>query len=150
MAQPDSMETIIAAFNALGATMDRIVRQQEKQHASQGEPQVAQGLVKLTDVQPFDGKGSVSTWLFHVEEVFKLTPGLTDEQKIVSTGVRLTGLAASWYVSVRSAPSASFTWDLFKAALKAAFVTQSETAKARDQLHVARQKPNQTALSFAT
>ncbi|KAJ9519158.1 hypothetical protein QJQ45_007709 [Haematococcus lacustris] len=150
MAQPDSMETIIAAFNALGATMDRIVRQQEQQHASQGEPRVAQGLIKLTDVQPFDGKGSVSTWLFHVEEVFKLTPGLTDEQKIVSTGVRLTGLAASWYVSVRSAPSASFTWDLFKAALKAAFVTQSETAKARDQLHVARQKPNQTALSFAT
>ncbi|KAJ9525353.1 hypothetical protein QJQ45_003238 [Haematococcus lacustris] len=139
-----------AAFNALGATMDMIVRQQEQQHASQGEPRVAQGLVKLTDVQPFDGKGSVSTWLFHVEEVFKLTPGLTDEQKIVSTGVRLTGLAASWYVSVRSAPSASFTWDLFKAALKAAFVTQSETAKARDQLHVARQKPNQTALSFAT
>ncbi|KAJ9521390.1 hypothetical protein QJQ45_001231 [Haematococcus lacustris] len=149
-AQPATMETIIAAFNALGATMDRIVRQQEQQHASQGEPRVAQGLVKLTDVQPFDGKGSVSTWLFHVEEVFKLTPGLTDEQKIVSTGVRLTGLAASWYVSVRSAPSASFTWDLFKAALKAAFVTQSETAKARDQLHVARQKPNQTALSFAT
>ncbi|KAJ9505461.1 hypothetical protein QJQ45_008894 [Haematococcus lacustris] len=149
-AQPATMETIIAAFNALGATMDRIVRQQEQQHASQGEPRVAQGLVKLTDVQPFDGKGSVSTWLFHVEEVFKLTLGLTDEQKIVSTGVRLTGLAASWYVSVRSAPSASFTWDLFKAALKAAFVTQSETAKARDQLHVARQKPNQTALSFAT
>ncbi|KAJ9521060.1 hypothetical protein QJQ45_022784 [Haematococcus lacustris] len=130
--------------------MDKIVRQQEQQHAAQAEPRVAQGLVKLTDVQPFDGKGSVSTWLFHVEEVFKLTPGLTDEQKIVSTGVRLTGLAASWYVSVRSAPSASFTWDLFKAALKAAFVTQSETAKARDQLHVARQKPNQTALSFAT
>ncbi|KAJ9529794.1 hypothetical protein QJQ45_022194 [Haematococcus lacustris] len=63
---------------------------------------------------------------------------------------RARGLAASWYVSVRSAPSASFTWDLFKAALKAAFVTQSETAKARDQLHVAKQKPNQTALSFAT
>ncbi|KAJ9534185.1 hypothetical protein QJQ45_007005 [Haematococcus lacustris] len=149
-AQPATMETIIAAFNALGVTMDRIVRQQEQQHASQGEPRVAQGLVKLTDVQPFDGKGSVSTWLFHVEEVFKLTPGLTDEQKIVSTGVRLTGLAASWYVSVRSAPHAAYTWDLFKAALKAAFVTQSETAKARDQLHVARQKPNQTALSFAT
>ncbi|KAJ9522138.1 hypothetical protein QJQ45_005140 [Haematococcus lacustris] len=144
------METIIAAFNALGVTMDRIVRQQEQQQASQGEPRVAHGLVKLTDVQPFDGKGSVSTWLFHVEEVFKLTPGLTDEQKIVSTGVRLTGLAASWYVSVRSNPHASYTWDLFKAALKAAFVTQSETAKARDQLHVARQKPNQTALSFAT
>ncbi|KAJ9504824.1 hypothetical protein QJQ45_005492 [Haematococcus lacustris] len=149
-AQPATMDTIIAAFNALGATMDRIVRQQEQQQASQGEPRVAHGLVKLTDVQPFDGKGSVSTWLFHVEEVFKLTPGLTDEQKIVSTGVRLTGLAASWYVSVRSNPHASYTWDLFKAALKAAFVTQSETAKARDQLHVARQKPNQTALSFAT
>ncbi|KAJ9519493.1 hypothetical protein QJQ45_000590 [Haematococcus lacustris] len=83
MAQPDSMETIIAAFNALGATMDRIVRQQEQQQVSQAEPRVAQGLIKLTDVQPFDGKGSVSTWLFHVEEVFKLTPGLTDEQKIV-------------------------------------------------------------------
>ncbi|KAJ9524507.1 hypothetical protein QJQ45_019534 [Haematococcus lacustris] len=82
-AQPATMDTIIAAFNALGATMDRIVRQQEQQQASQGEPRVAQGLVKLTDVQPFDGKGSVSTWLFHVEEVFKLTPGLTDEQKIV-------------------------------------------------------------------
>ncbi|KAJ9522386.1 hypothetical protein QJQ45_008324 [Haematococcus lacustris] len=137
-AQPATMETIIVAFNALGATMDRIVRQQEQQQASQAEPRVAQGLVKLTDVQPFDGKGSVSTWLFHVEEVFKLTPGLTDEQKIVSTGVRLTD------------PHASYTWDLFKAALKAAFVTQSETVKARDQLHVARQKPNQTALSFAT
>ncbi|KAJ9512911.1 hypothetical protein QJQ45_029113, partial [Haematococcus lacustris] len=136
--------------NGVAGAPKKIVRQQEQQHASQGEPRVAQGLVKLTDVQPFDGKGSVSTWLFHVEEVFKLTPGLTDEQKIVSTGVRLTGLAASWYVSVRSAPSASFTWDLFKAALKAAFVTQSDAAKARDQLHVARQKPNQTALSFAT
>ncbi|KAJ9526673.1 hypothetical protein QJQ45_017555 [Haematococcus lacustris] len=51
MAQPDSMETIIAAFNALGATMDRIVRQQEQQHASQAEPRVTQGLSTAVPMQ---------------------------------------------------------------------------------------------------
>ncbi|KAJ9508621.1 hypothetical protein QJQ45_027900 [Haematococcus lacustris] len=65
--------------------MDMIVRQQEQQHASRGEPRVAQGLVKLTDVQPFDGKGSVSTWLFHVEEVFNLflhIPTITEDEQL--------------------------------------------------------------------
>ncbi|KAJ9522563.1 hypothetical protein QJQ45_008332 [Haematococcus lacustris] len=87
---------------------------------------------------------------FKLKEVFSLTPGLTDEQKIISTGVRLTGTAAAWYLSVRSTTVPPFTWDTFKAALQAAFLTQSESAKARDQLHLARQKPNQSAQSFAT
>ncbi|KAJ9523637.1 hypothetical protein QJQ45_007339 [Haematococcus lacustris] len=109
-----------------------------------------QGLIKLSEVKEFDGKGDVNSFLFQVEDIFSLYHSLSDEQKIVSTSVRLDGLAKAWYRSVRGDPSLFLSWSTFTAGLRAAFRTKSEVAKARDQLHEASQKANQTALSFAT
>ncbi|KAJ9520744.1 hypothetical protein QJQ45_007613 [Haematococcus lacustris] len=83
-----------------------------------------------------------------VEDVYSLFPNLSDEQKIVSASVRLTGLAQAWYRSARA--DTTLTWESFKSGLKVAFRSKSEAAKARDMLHDAKQKHNQTALSFAT
>ncbi|KAJ9508991.1 hypothetical protein QJQ45_001437 [Haematococcus lacustris] len=41
------------------------------------------------------------------------------------------------------------TWQSFKTGIKAAFISKSEAAKATDMLHEAKQKQNQSALSFA-
>ncbi|KAJ9515263.1 hypothetical protein QJQ45_002393 [Haematococcus lacustris] len=58
-------------------------------------------------------------------------------------------MASAWYRAIKT--ETSFTsWADFAAALKAAFKTKSDESKARDQLHVSRQKPHQTAVSFAT
>ncbi|KAJ9529550.1 hypothetical protein QJQ45_013935, partial [Haematococcus lacustris] len=126
-----------------------------KQHTTPQNPAVhtassVQGLIKLSEVKEFDGKGDVNSFLFQVEDIFSLYHSLSDEQKIVSTSVRLEGLAKAWYRSVRGDPSLFLSWSTFTAGLRAAFRTKSEVAKARDQLHEASQKANQTALSFAT
>ncbi|KAJ9523014.1 hypothetical protein QJQ45_023818 [Haematococcus lacustris] len=126
-----------------------------KQHTTPQNPAVhtassVQGLIKLSEVKEFDGKGDVNSFLFQVEDIFSLYHSLSDEQKIVSTSVRLEGLAKAWYRSVRGDPSLFLSWSTFTAGLRAAFRTKSEVAKARDQLHDASQKANQTALSFAT
>ncbi|KAJ9517432.1 hypothetical protein QJQ45_016813 [Haematococcus lacustris] len=126
-----------------------------KQHTTPQNPAVhtassVQGLIKLSEVKEFDGKGDVNSFLFQVEDIFSLYHSLSDEQKIVSTSVRLDGLAKAWYRSVRGDPSLFLSWSTFTAGLRAAFRTKSEVAKARDQLHEASQKANQTALSFAT
>ncbi|KAJ9516908.1 hypothetical protein QJQ45_027301 [Haematococcus lacustris] len=126
-----------------------------KQHTTPQNPAVhtassVQGLIKLSEVKEFDGKGDVNSFLFQVEDIFSLYHSLSDEQKIVSTSVRLDGLAKAWYRSVRGDPSLFLSWSTFTAGLRAAFRTKSEVAKARDQLHDASQKANQTALSFAT
>ncbi|KAJ9529316.1 hypothetical protein QJQ45_008000 [Haematococcus lacustris] len=55
-----------------------------------------QGLIKLSEVKEFDGKGDVNSFLFQVEDIFSLYHSLSDEQKIVSTSVRLDGLAKAW------------------------------------------------------
>ncbi|KAJ9519373.1 hypothetical protein QJQ45_023169 [Haematococcus lacustris] len=107
------------------------------------------GLIKLNDVAVYEGKGDVNAFLFQVDEVFSLYPGASEQQKIVSTSVRLSGMASAWYRAIKT--ETSFTsWADFAAALKAAFKTKSDESKARDQLHVSRQKPHQTAVSFAT
>ncbi|KAJ9516510.1 hypothetical protein QJQ45_011138 [Haematococcus lacustris] len=98
----------------------------------------------------YDGRGDVNTFLFQVADVFSLYPGASEEQKIVSTSVRLTGLASAWYRSIRADTTSFFSWHAFASALKAAFKTKSDESKARDQLHLARQKPNQSAVSYAT
>ncbi|KAJ9521648.1 hypothetical protein QJQ45_008994 [Haematococcus lacustris] len=73
---------------------------------------------------------------------------LDSKQDCNTASVRLTGLAQSWYRSARA--DTTLTWESFKTGLKAAFRSKSEAAKARDILHDAKQKHNQTALSFAT
>ncbi|KAJ9520558.1 hypothetical protein QJQ45_007406 [Haematococcus lacustris] len=112
-------------------------------------PIAAHSLIKLNDVAVYEGKGDVNAFLFQVDEVFSLYPGASEQQKIVSTSVRLSGMASAWYRAIKT--ETSFTsWADFAAALKAAFKTKSDESKARDQLHVSRQKPHQTAVSFAT
>ncbi|GFH10780.1 transposon Tf2-2 polyprotein, partial [Haematococcus lacustris] len=106
------------------------------------------GIIKLAEIKEYDGKGDVNSYLFQVEDVYSLFPNLSDEQKIVSASVRLTGLAQAWYRSARA--DTTLTWESFKSGLKVAFRSKSEAAKARDMLHDAKQKHNQTALSFAT
>ncbi|KAJ9525206.1 hypothetical protein QJQ45_020746, partial [Haematococcus lacustris] len=107
-------------------------------------------LIKLSEVPMYDGRGDVNTFLFQVADVFSLYPGASEEQKIVSTSERLTGLASAWYRSIRADTTSFFSWHAFASALKAAFKTKSDESKARDQLHLARQKPNQSAVSYAT
>ncbi|KAJ9529315.1 hypothetical protein QJQ45_007999 [Haematococcus lacustris] len=126
-----------------------------------------QGLIKLSEVKEFDGKGDVNSFLFQVEDIFSLYHSLSDEQKIVSTSVRLDGLAKAWYRSVRAQPSPAQPSPAqpspaqpspaqpspaqpYSPTLHFLLRTKSEVAKARDQLHDASQKANQTALSFAT
>ncbi|KAJ9523733.1 hypothetical protein QJQ45_020169 [Haematococcus lacustris] len=106
------------------------------------------GIIKLAEIKEYDGKGDVNSFLFQVEDVYSLFPNLSDEQKIVLASVRLTGLAQAWYRSARA--DTTLTWESFKSGLKVAFRSKSEAAKARDMLHDAKQKHNQTALSFAT
>ncbi|KAJ9504647.1 hypothetical protein QJQ45_030377 [Haematococcus lacustris] len=113
-----------------------------------GRSSAPAGIIKLAEIKEYDGRGDVNSFLFQVEDVYSLFPNLSDEQKIVSASVRLTGLAQSWYRSARA--DTTLTWESFKTGLKAAFKSKSEAAKARDILHDAKQKHNQTALSFAT
>ncbi|KAJ9515361.1 hypothetical protein QJQ45_006622 [Haematococcus lacustris] len=127
--------------------MQRVAQSNANLAAAKGNRPAMSGLVKLSEVKAFDGKGDVSGFLFQVEDVYSLYQNLTDAQKIVSASVRLSGLALSWYRSARA--DSNMTWQSFKTGIKAAFISKSEAAKARDMLHEAKQKQNQSALSFA-
>ncbi|MGQ3285908.1 hypothetical protein [Bosea sp. (in: a-proteobacteria)] len=144
-----AMATLLQTLNAVGLEMTRVVT---SNHALasyvEGRSAAPAGIIKLAEIKEYDGRGDVNSFLFQVEDVYSLFPNLSDEQKIVSASVRLTGLAQSWYRSARA--DTTLTWESFKTGLKAAFRSKSEAAKARDILHDAKQKHNQTTLSFAT
>ncbi|KAJ9519727.1 hypothetical protein QJQ45_013405 [Haematococcus lacustris] len=135
------------AYKAPRVEMQRVAQSNANLAAAIGNRPAMSGLVKLSEVKAFDGKGDVSGFLFQVEDVYSLYQNLTDAQKIVSASVRLSGLALSWYRSARA--DSNMTWQSFKTGIKAAFISKSEAAKARDMLHEAKQKQNQSALSFA-
>ncbi|KAJ9514751.1 hypothetical protein QJQ45_028514 [Haematococcus lacustris] len=140
---------VLNTLNAVGVEMTRVVSSNHALATSVGGRSSAPaGIIKLAEIKEYDGRGDVNSFLFQVEDVYSLFPNLSDEQKIVSASVRLTGLAQSWYRSARA--DTTLTWESFKTGLKAAFRSKSEAAKARDILHDAKQKHNQTALSFAT
>ncbi|KAJ9530115.1 hypothetical protein QJQ45_023360 [Haematococcus lacustris] len=146
-AKPNPLDPLLMTWNAVGVEMQRVAQSNANLAAAIGNRPAMSGLVKLSEVKAFDGKGDVSGFLFQVEDVYSLYQNLTDAQKIVSASVRLSGLALSWYRSARA--DSNMTWQSFKTGIKAAFISKSEAAKARDMLHEAKQKQNQSALSFA-
>ncbi|KAJ9534125.1 hypothetical protein QJQ45_002118 [Haematococcus lacustris] len=149
MGPQTAMATLLQTLNAVGVEMTRVVTSNHALASSVGGRSSAPaGIIKLAEIKEYDGRGDVNSFLFQVEDVYSLFPNLSDEQKIVSASVRQTGLAQSWYRSARA--DTTLTWESFKTGLKAAFKSKSEAAKARDILHDAKQKHNQTALSFAT
>ena len=128
----------------LQATQRLLAELQSKQTQPPPTEKITAPTLKLNNPPPFNGKTSLDSWIFQVENFLKGHAGVTDQQAIIYASSLLEREASVWWraqtLDEENFKKLSSEWESFKLSITSYFRPANSKKQARDQLAALKQR----------